>query len=112
MAIQEIIIALLVATLAVVVGRVVCRAIRCDRSTGPKEASMLESAASDDRVNDRKALILDRARTNGHVSNDEVEALFHVSHTTAWRLLDELEKEGKVRQSGATGRGVTYELTQ
>ena len=43
------------------------------------------------------------------VSNDEVEKLLHVSDATATRYLETLEKEGKIKQMGKTGRGVTYQ---
>lgn len=42
------------------------------------------------------------------ISNDEVEKLLHVSDATATRYLETLEKEGKIRQVGKTGHGVTY----
>ena len=42
------------------------------------------------------------------ITNDEVEKLLHVSDATATRYLAELEKRGKIRQVGTTGRGVKY----
>ena len=42
------------------------------------------------------------------VTNDEVEKLLHVSDATATRYLSELEKQGKLKQVGITGRGVSY----
>jgi len=39
---------------------------------------------------------------------DEVEKLLHVSDATATRYLEQLEKEGKVKQNGRTGAGVLY----
>jgi len=42
------------------------------------------------------------------ITNDEVEKLLHVSDATATRYLSELEKEGKIKQSGKTGKGVSY----
>ena len=42
------------------------------------------------------------------LTNDEVEKLLHVSDATATRYLAELEKRGKIRQVGTTGRGVKY----
>lgn len=42
------------------------------------------------------------------ITNDEVEKLLHVSDATATRYLEQLEKEGKVKQSGRTGTGVSY----
>lgn len=43
------------------------------------------------------------------VTNDEVEKLLHVSDATATRYLEQLEKEGKIKQVGKTGRSVKYE---
>ena len=42
------------------------------------------------------------------VANDEVEKLLGVSNATAERYLDELEKEGALRQVGRVGRKVYY----
>ena len=42
------------------------------------------------------------------ITNDEVEKLLHVSDATATRYLSELEKRGKLKQVGTTGRGVLY----
>ncbi len=42
------------------------------------------------------------------ITNDEVEKLLHVSDATATRYLEQLEKEGKVKQNGVTGTGVSY----
>lgn len=43
------------------------------------------------------------------ITNDEVEKLLHVSDATATRYLDELEKEGKIKQVGKTGKHTHYE---
>ncbi len=42
------------------------------------------------------------------ITNDEVEKLLHVSDATATRYLSQLEKEGRIRQAGKTGRVVSY----
>src|SRR3990167_8158686 len=42
------------------------------------------------------------------ITNDEVEKFLHVSDATATRYLSQLEKEGKIQQSGKTGKGVSY----
>ena len=44
----------------------------------------------------------------GGVTNDEVEKLLHISDATATRYLEQLEKEGKVKQEGRTGKSVSY----
>ena len=43
------------------------------------------------------------------ITNDEVEKLLHVSDATATHYLAKLEKRGKIRQVGTTGRGVKYD---
>ena len=43
------------------------------------------------------------------VTNDEVEKLLHVSDATATRYLETLEKEGKIKQVGKTGKYTHYE---
>lgn len=53
--------------------------------------------------------ILDLFAKQTNLTNDEVEKLLHVSDATATRYLETLEKEGKIKQVGKTGKGVTYE---
>jgi len=43
------------------------------------------------------------------VTNDDIEKMLNVSHTTAFRYLEELEKEGIIKQVGEIGRGVYYQ---
>ena len=52
-----------------------------------------------------RSLFAERAR----VANNDVESLLGVSDATATRYLDELEKQGLVRQVGKTGKHVYYE---
>jgi len=54
--------------------------------------------------------ILDLFAERQTVTNDEVEKLLHVSDATATRYLETLEKEGKIKQVGKTGKGVVYVL--
>ena len=42
------------------------------------------------------------------ITNDQVQELLSVSDATATNYLDELEKEGKIRQNGSTGKWVYY----
>jgi Fic family protein len=58
----------------------------------------------------RKERILNFLQMRGKTNNDEVQGLLHVSDASAENYLDELEKEGKIRQVGETGRSVEYEL--
>lgn len=43
-----------------------------------------------------------------HITNDDVAHLLHVSDAAAWRYLEQLEKEGVIRQEGRKGRCVYY----
>ena len=65
-----------------------------------------------DAIQFRKRKKLDRIMTlflkNSKITNDEVEKFLHVSDATATRYLSQLEKEGKIKQSGKTGKGVSY----
>ena len=45
------------------------------------------------------------------ITNNDVESLLKVSDATATRYLDELEKEGRIRQIGTEGRSVYYIAT-
>ena len=60
----------------------------------------------------RKRKKLDRVMSlfleKSKITNDEVEKFLHVSDATATRYLSQLEKEGKIQQSGKTGKGVSY----
>ncbi len=62
------------------------------------------------RIEKRKARILERARTQGRITNDDVEELLLVSDATASNYLSELEKEGKLTQEG-DGRSTYYVTT-
>ena len=56
-----------------------------------------------------KQSIYELLETNHPLTNNDVEAMLGISDATATRYFDELEKEGKVRQVGKTGRYVNYE---
>lgn len=53
--------------------------------------------------------IMKGIETAGKITNDDVEKNLRVSHATATRYLDILEKEGKIRQVGKTGKYTYYE---
>lgn len=42
------------------------------------------------------------------ITNNEVEKLLHISDATATRYLSILEKEGRIKQNGKTGRHTSY----
>lgn len=52
--------------------------------------------------------ILEAVTKHGSITNDQVEKLLHVSDATATRYLTQLEKEGKLKQEGRTGKSVKY----
>ena len=60
----------------------------------------------------RKRKKLDRIMTlflsKSKITNDEVEKFLHISDATVTRYLSQLEKEEKIKQSGETGKGVSY----
>ncbi len=58
---------------------------------------------------ENKQRILGILETQSPLTNNHVEQLLGVSDATATRYLDELEKEGKIRQVGKTGKHVFYE---
>ena len=59
---------------------------------------------------ERKARILELFRDKASIANNDVEALLGVSDATATNYLTELEKEGKIEQTGVSGRFVTYKI--
>lgn len=56
-----------------------------------------------------KRSILGILETQSPLTNNHIEQLLGISDATATRYLEELEKEGRVRQVGGTGSGVHYE---
>ncbi len=56
-----------------------------------------------------KEALLGILETQTPLTNNHVEQLLGVSDATATHYLEELEKEGKVRQVGTTGQAVYYE---
>ena len=60
--------------------------------------------------NKEKILGALRQAQDKKIVNNDIEKLLGVSDATATRYLDELEKEGKVRQVGKTGNAVYYTL--
>jgi predicted HTH transcriptional regulator len=65
-------------------------------------------ATIQDRKHKKLEKILAEIEKYGKITNDEVEKLLHVSDATATRYLSELEKEGKIKQVGRTGKAVEY----
>ena len=65
-------------------------------------------ATIQDRKRKKLEKILELLDAKKKITNDEVEKLLHVSDATATRYLSELEKQGKVKQVGKTGKAVVY----
>lgn len=74
----------------------------------PNISSAVGNTAKQERVRKKLEKIVEFLNTNGKVTNDEVEKLLHVSDATATRYLEQLEKEGKIKQVGKTGQNVSY----
>lgn len=58
----------------------------------------------------RKERVLELVKSQGSVSNNEIEESLGVADSTATKYLQELEEEGKLEQIGETGRSVRYRL--
>ena len=56
-----------------------------------------------------KEKILKLLEERGEVANNDVEVLLSVSDATATRYLDELEKDGNIKQIGKTGHYTHYQ---
>ncbi len=84
------------------------------RSEGGQGKVEKESEAREDVK--KKKENLEKARRifagQRRVANDDVEKLLGVSDATSTRYLDELEKEGLIRQVGKAGKHIYYEKTQ
>ena len=60
----------------------------------------------------RKQEILKELAERGKIKTNEVADFLEVSRATAFRYLEELEKQGKIEQIGAFGRNVEYKLKE
>ncbi len=78
-----------------------------DRRGGGKIPKLVEKQAEEKEKNMRK--VMDFLKNNDKIKNNDLERLLGVSNATAERYLDELEKEGILRQVGKIGRDVYYE---
>jgi len=75
------------------------------RKENLKLANEKRQSKKREKINEILNLFVDKKE----ITNDEVEKLLHVSDATATRYLETLEKEGKIKQVGKTGKGVVYE---
>ena len=56
----------------------------------------------------RKAKIMEKLKGGGNMHTGQVADLLDISRATAFRYLEELEKEGLIAQVGAQGKDVQY----
>ncbi|MEI6420400.1 MAG: DeoR family transcriptional regulator [bacterium] len=72
--------------------------------------NLLTKARESIQFRKRKKLdkIMELVNKKGKVSNNDITNLLRVSDATATRYLNTLEKEGKVKQDGKTGKSVFY----
>lgn len=66
------------------------------------------SAEQQEKKKENKAKIMEMLEAGGKITNRDVENKLKVSDATVVRYLDELEKEGKLKQVGKTGQSVFY----
>jgi Fic family protein len=59
-------------------------------------------------ANKQKIMDLLEKSPNGQITNNQAQDLIGFSDASAERYLDDLEKEGKIRQVGKTGEAVFY----
>ena len=77
--------------------------------THPARDLLVKARATiQDRKRKKLEKILELLGKKEKITNDEVEKLLHVSDATATRYLSALEKEGKIKQVGKTGKAVEY----
>lgn len=72
-----------------------------------KKESLIQRQAREKQENKKK--ILGLLETQTPLTNSHIEQVLGIADATATRYLDELEKEGRLRQVGKTGRNVYYE---
>lgn len=61
---------------------------------------------------ERKRKIIDELKSAGNIQTDKVADLLDISRITAFRYLEELEKEGAIEQVGSFGKDVVYKIRQ
>jgi predicted HTH transcriptional regulator len=77
-----------------------------------EDASGLESfnEKRQKKIERRKDKIVEAIREKGSIQTGEVSDMLDVSRNTAYRYLEELEKENRVEQTQESGRSVRYRL--
>jgi predicted HTH transcriptional regulator len=77
-----------------------------------EDASGLESfnEKRQKKIEGRKDKIVEAIKKKGSIQTGEVSDMLDVSRNTAYRYLEELEKENRVEQTQESGRSVRYRL--
>ncbi|MBU1092406.1 winged helix-turn-helix transcriptional regulator [Patescibacteria group bacterium] len=92
----------------VIVGGVVVFVLMRKQGNGsPKGRKLMEVQAEEKEIHIQK--IMQHFAGQDKMTNEDVQNLLGVSDATATRYMDELEKEGLVRQVGTSGPNVYYE---
>ncbi len=73
-----------------------------------KRESLVERQARE-KERDKEAILGLMESGNQPLTNSHIKMMLDIPESTATRYLEELEKEGKIRQVGKTGRSVYYE---
>jgi predicted HTH transcriptional regulator len=63
-----------------------------------------------EKIEGRKEKILEAIKEKGSIQTGEVSDMLGVSRNTAYRYLEELEEENRVKQTQESGRDVRYRL--
>ena len=79
-----------------------------DKKDGKEKEGDLDKTQFEKKEENIKK-ILDFMAGKEKVTNNDVEKFLKVSDSTATRYLDELEKQGKIRQVGKSGHYTHYE---
>jgi predicted HTH transcriptional regulator len=75
-----------------------------------KRDSLIEKQAREKE--EHKKMIREFVKGKEKIYNNDIEKLLKVSNATAKRYLNELEKEGILKQIGEIGQGVCYEVLE
>ena len=105
------IILIFIAGAGIILGVTLARQKRCNFVPGPLNYIRDKNKQSRRKEAGKEKILFTLMHSKeGRITNDEVEKMLKVSDTTAGRYLEELEKRGRIKQVGKTGRGVYYVL--
>ena len=74
-----------------------------------KSTDVPVSKQTEEKEHNKQAIMGLMESGNQPLTNEHIRQMLDISEATATRYLDELEKEGKVKQVGKTGAHVFYE---